>query len=467
MGLVGPWGRRRVVACLAVLASVPVLLGAAPTSEAATGRSERAVRPCSRGLVALTFDDGPSSRVTPALLHVLRRQHVPATFFMVGSRVATAPGVARAIDRAGMTIGNHTWIHTDLTTQTDAQIRAALRAARQEMLRQHLHPGWLMRPPYGAINDRVRAVVRSMGYTPVLWTIDSADWTGLSSAQIQARVVGAVRPHATNIVLQHDGVTNSPASVAAVPGEIATLRARGYCFADLDAAGRPTPPVPVARVTADRSAVGEGERVGLTVHLDQPTSRPTSARLRLALPRGVDHEVTISTETVRFGVGQQQAHLWLRSREDTLDEHGEVATVSVVGGAGTRPGGRPAAITLGDDDRAPLADLVDTTVRAEVDAETVVQVAVQLDGATDLPVRVVVDSELGAARVVLPPRTQTAYLELTVPAGDLADSSRVVTVALVRVVNARVGRDAQVTVDPPQPPARRLIRSAAASTTRE
>jgi len=444
------------------LVSVAALLAAGPgPGQVAAADATRTVRPCSRGLVALTFDDGPSSSVTPALLRVLQRQHVPATFFMVGSRVASAPGVARAVDRAGFTIGNHTWAHTDLTTQTDAQIRGALGATRRQMLHQHLHPGWLMRPPYGAIDDRVRDVVRSMGYTPVLWTIDPRDWDGPSAAEIESRVVGAARPHATNIVLQHDGVANSPATLAAVPGEIATLRARGYCFAGLDGAGRPTPPVPVATVTADHPSVGEGGRVGLTVRLDRPTSRPTSARLELTRPSSVDHAVSLSRRMVRFGVGRQVAHLWLHSRQDALDEHDESVTVAVVGGAGIRPSPKPATVALGDDERAPLADLEDAAVRAAADAQTLVSIVVRLDGATDLPVRVLVRSELGRARVVLPAGTTSGLLALSVPAEDPDAASRVVAVQLVRVVNARPGRDAQLTVDPPEPvppPERRLSR---------
>ncbi|MCB0894540.1 MAG: polysaccharide deacetylase family protein [Nocardioides sp.] len=449
----GARGHRRLAAWAALATASVLLVGtaaAAPTA-AEPGPVQRAVRPCSQGLVALTFDDGPSSSVTPALLRVLERQHVPATFFMVGSRVASAPGVARAVDRAGFAIGNHTWVHADLTTQTDAEIRSTLRTTRRQMLHQHLHPGWLMRPPYGAIDDRVRDVVRSMGYTPVLWTIDPRDWSGISAAEIRSRVVGAVRPHATNIVLQHDGVANSPATLAAVPGEISSLRARGYCFAGLDRAGHPTPPVPVASVTADHRAVAEGGRVGLTVHLDRPTSRPTSARLELDAPPSVDHAVSLSTHLVRFGVGQQQAHLWLHSRQDTFDEHDESVTVRVGGGGGIRPSQKQATVTLGDDDRSPLVDLVDARVQAAAETDTPVDVAVRLDGATDLPVRVVVRGELGRAVTVVPPASRTGWLTLTVPPESADQPTRVVTVELVRVVNARPGEDAAVTVDPPDP----------------
>ncbi|WP_395696281.1 polysaccharide deacetylase family protein [Nocardioides sp.] len=447
-------GLARWVAAAVVAGSLVAPVGPALGDPGgATGRTG-GVSPCSRGLVALTFDDGPSSAVTPALVRLLERKHVPATFFLVGSRIASAPDPARAEARGGFVIGNHTWLHTDLTTQTDAQIRGALASTRRLMVREHLHPTWLMRPPYGAIDDRVRAVVRSMGYTPVLWTIDSRDWTGLSSQQIRDGVVGAVRPHATNIVLQHDGVTNSPATLRAVPGEIADLRARGYCFAALDGRGRPTPPVPLARVSADQPSVPEGGRVRLTVRLDQPTSRPTSARLELDAPPRPGGAVTLSARTVRFGVGQQEAHVWLRSSQDPVDEHGGAVTVRVGAGRGLRASVAGVRVSLGDDDPSPVADLADTTVRAAADSVTDVGVPVRLDHPSDRPVRVVVRSELGRAVGVVPPSSRTGWVVLAVPPEEPGTPTRVLDVRLVRAVNARAGQDAHLTVEPPaEPPA--------------
>ena len=129
-----------------------------------------------------------------------------------------------------------------------------MRSTHRAMIVAGLHPTRLARPPYGAVDDRVRGVLAGLGLIPVLWTIDSRDWTGLSPQQIEAGIGSAVRPHRTNVVLQHDGVTNSPATLRALPDEIAGLRRRGYCFAALDAAGEPTPPVPVAGVAADHDA---------------------------------------------------------------------------------------------------------------------------------------------------------------------------------------------------------------------
>jgi peptidoglycan/xylan/chitin deacetylase (PgdA/CDA1 family) len=105
-----------------------------------------------------------------------------------------------------------------------------------------LHPSHLMRPPYGAIDARVRRVVHGLGLVPVLWDVDPRDWAGGSARTIARRVLAGLRPHLRNIVLQHDGVQNSPATIAAVPRIVRVARSRGYCFVALDEHGQPATP---------------------------------------------------------------------------------------------------------------------------------------------------------------------------------------------------------------------------------
>ena len=250
----------------------PVAAHASPTATA--------VKRCSSGLVALTFDDGPARGLTAELVRILKERQVPATFFMVGSRVRTAPRAARLVSRAGFTIANHTWSHPRLTRLSDGAIRSEMRSTARELRRHGIRPSTLMRPPYGLIDSRVRGVVRDLGLVPVMWDVDSRDWRGGSAQQIAASILRQLRPHKRNIVLQHDGVRNSPASVAAVPMVIRAAKRRGYCFARLGPNGRMLPPVPSVR-----SAVHPGSEAGPTparvlLSLSGPTSRPVSLRVR-------------------------------------------------------------------------------------------------------------------------------------------------------------------------------------------
>lgn len=254
-------------------------VAARPVAAPATSRAA-AVKPCSAGLVALTFDDGPARGLTAKLVRILLDRHVPATFFMVGSRVHTAPRAARLVAGSGFAIGNHTWSHPHLTRLSDRAIRSEIRRTARELRGLGIRPSTLMRPPYGDVNARVRADIRGLGLVPVLWTVDSNDWRGGSSRQIAASILRQLRAHRTNIVLQHDGIRNSPASVAAVPLVVRAARRRGYCFARLGPHGGVLPPVPTVHGTVYAGAESGPSPARVLVSLSTPTSRPVSLRVR-------------------------------------------------------------------------------------------------------------------------------------------------------------------------------------------
>ena len=246
------------------------------TAPAAAPVRTAETRACAAGLVALTFDDGPDRTLTPKLVRILQDHHVPATFFMIGSRIRSAPRIARAVAEAGFTIGNHTWDHPQLTRLSDRAIRREIRSTTRELRAVGIVPGTLMRPPYGDIDARVRTDIRDLGLVPVLWNVDSNDWRGGSARQIAASILGQLRRHRDNVVLQHDGVLNSPASVAAVPRVIREARRRGYCFGRLGPHGHvlPATPAPVAAVGTVRVVPTRGVASPVGSPFDVVLDRP-------------------------------------------------------------------------------------------------------------------------------------------------------------------------------------------------
>jgi peptidoglycan-N-acetylglucosamine deacetylase len=189
-----------------------------------TGGAEGEFRngPRERNVVALTFDDGPSS-YTESFLDVLREKHAHGTFFEIGQEVAGRAEIMQRILREGDEIGNHTTHHSFYPDYWDlAATNALIRSAT------HFEP-CLFRPPGGAVNSSVIAAAAEAGLQTVLWDVDPADWTNPGSGAVYNRVVSAARPG--SIVLMHDGGGDRSGTLAALPQIIDTLRGRGYSFA--------------------------------------------------------------------------------------------------------------------------------------------------------------------------------------------------------------------------------------------
>jgi peptidoglycan/xylan/chitin deacetylase (PgdA/CDA1 family) len=183
---------------------------------------------CTRGRVALTFDDGPDL-YTPQVLQVLGAFKVKATFYVMGRKVAAHPELVRAEVADGHLVENHSWSHPHMADLTAAEIDQQLTSTQRAIIAAGAPPPTLFRPPFGNTNGLVDIAAHRMGLRVVRWSIDTNDWRGRASNDIAASVLDQVVPGA--VVLMHDGVTNSAATVQALPVIIRGLRARGFCTA--------------------------------------------------------------------------------------------------------------------------------------------------------------------------------------------------------------------------------------------
>ena len=174
--------------------------------------------------VAIGFDDGPWT-LTPAFVSMLERARARATFFMIGRQVSTADRslLLREL-RDGDVLGNHTYSHPDLALGGD--VRGQLLRTSERIRAVSGYTPCVFRPPYGDYNRSVLGVARSLGLSTVLWNVDPADYTLPGSRAIEQRVLAQVQPG--SIVISHDGGGPRGETLAAYPGIIAKLRARGY-----------------------------------------------------------------------------------------------------------------------------------------------------------------------------------------------------------------------------------------------
>lgn len=174
--------------------------------------------------VALTFDDGPSA-VTKTLLDGLKTRSAKATFFVLGCNIPGNEPLLLRMAEEGHQIGQHTYSHVALESQSDETLRRELRQT-ETLLTDLLGEGdyWL-RPPYGLIQERQYALVE----TPLItWTVDPEDWRLLDAAQVTQAVLATVE--SGDVILLHDIYESS---VEAALYIVDALLSEGYCFLTL------------------------------------------------------------------------------------------------------------------------------------------------------------------------------------------------------------------------------------------
>jgi cellulose synthase/poly-beta-1,6-N-acetylglucosamine synthase-like glycosyltransferase/peptidoglycan/xylan/chitin deacetylase (PgdA/CDA1 family)/spore germination protein YaaH len=194
--------------------------------------------------VAITFDDGPDPEWTPKILDVLKREHAPATFFLIGIQADTYASVTKRIYDEGHEIGNHTFTHPDISNISKSFMRLELNLTERLFASRLGIRTILFRPPYSIdqepdTEDQVRPleVTQGMGYVTIGNRIDPNDWRDnprRSAEQIRDAVMKDLPPCnpndqlCGNIILLHDGGGDRRETVRALPMIIEGLRARGY-----------------------------------------------------------------------------------------------------------------------------------------------------------------------------------------------------------------------------------------------
>lgn len=151
--------------------------------------------------VALTFDDGPHPRWTPAVLEVLAKHGALATFFLVGEAVKGHPEVVERTVSAGHAIGSHTLSHPSLPKLPPGELAREIADGHGTL---GSFAGPLFRPPYGHYGLKVAKVAKRLGLTSVLWNMHADDWLRQSPDDLVRKLDAAVRPGA--IVLLHDAL---------------------------------------------------------------------------------------------------------------------------------------------------------------------------------------------------------------------------------------------------------------------
>lgn len=216
--------------------------------------------------IALTFDDGPDAQWTPQIMAILKAQHVPATFFIIGSNAQANPDIAKQLVTDGFEVGSHTFTHPNLSDTPTEAVPLELNATQRLFEALTGHSLRLFRPPYLGDAEPTDAeqiapveTAQDMGYITVGEHVDPIDWALPGVDEIINRTMHQIylaKPSdPRNIVLFHDAGGDRQQTVEALPIIIQRLKAQGYTF------------VPVSKLA------------GLTREQAMPTLSPTLALL--------------------------------------------------------------------------------------------------------------------------------------------------------------------------------------------
>ena len=184
-----------------------------------------------RGTVGLTFDDGPDPRWTPRILDILGQYHARATFFVIGSQAAQHPELVRRMYAEGHEVANHTYSHAaNLEAAPAWRFSLELSMTQRVIEASTGHSATLFRYPYSDSlsdpqqRDQSLFEVAQQGYQIAGTGADTLDWKRPGPAMITSR---ALADPDGQTVLMHDGGGDRSQTVAALPGILAGLQARG------------------------------------------------------------------------------------------------------------------------------------------------------------------------------------------------------------------------------------------------
>lgn len=176
--------------------------------------------------VALTFDDGPSTKYTEKLLKGLKKRGVKATFFLTGERISYSKKIVKRMKKDGHVIGNHTYSHIDLAKTGYNEAKKEIEDTNNAIMEITGEKPKFLRPPYGDWNEKL---LEETDMSIVLWSVDPEDWKDRNADVVAKRVIKSTRPG--DIILLHDIFGTSVDAALKIVDE---LQSKGYHFVTVD-----------------------------------------------------------------------------------------------------------------------------------------------------------------------------------------------------------------------------------------
>lgn len=181
--------------------------------------------------ISLTFDDGPDEIVTPKIIEILQNHHVKGNFFFIGSEAEKYPQVVKNAYENGNIVLSHSYHHVDLTTLSNAEQADEINNAGLAIQTIIGKEPAMIRPPYGETNETLIANAKDKGYSVIIWSIDTLDWSQKDAENIIKNVTDNLRNG--DIILMHSD-SEKTETAKALPTIIEAVQEKGFEIVGLD-----------------------------------------------------------------------------------------------------------------------------------------------------------------------------------------------------------------------------------------
>ena len=171
----------------------------------------------------LTFDDGPTPKITPWILSVLKKENIQATFFLVGQQIEEFPELVGAIIKEGHKIANHSYSHKNGWLTNKEKYLEDI-----ENCQVLIPNNKLFRPPYGKITKAQIAALKGR-YKIILWDVLSYDFKqNTSPKKVQENIMQNTT--SGSIIVMHNNQMSFKNLEPILEKTIQQLKAKGYNF---------------------------------------------------------------------------------------------------------------------------------------------------------------------------------------------------------------------------------------------
>lgn len=173
--------------------------------------------------VVLTFDDGPHE-YTNEVLDILKKEQVPAVFFLIGKHIAQHETIVKRMHDEGHQIGNHSFEHSvHFDWQSSGKMLEEMRQTSDAITAITGEAVTLFRPPYGVTNPMLAKAIKMSQLKSVGWSIRSLDTVAKDPIKLQEKIIKKLKHGA--IILLHD---RCEITKAILPDLIQTIKKNGY-----------------------------------------------------------------------------------------------------------------------------------------------------------------------------------------------------------------------------------------------